>query len=46
MSPDLSDGNLCCAKANILRPLQQSTEHQIFHKTTATMIKKSPQTHY
>lgn len=40
MSPDLSDGNLRCAKANILRPLQQRTKHQIFHKTNAAMIKK------
>lgn len=40
MSPDLSDGNLRCAKANILRPLQQRTKHQIFHKTNAATIKK------
>lgn len=40
MPPDLSDGNLRCAKANILRALQQRTKHQNFHKTNAAMIKK------
>lgn len=36
MSPDLSDGNLCGAKANILRPLQRLAKHQNFHTENAT----------
>ncbi len=38
VSPDLSDGNLCGAKANILRPLQQLAKHQFFHTANATVI--------
>lgn len=41
-SPDLCDGNLCGAKANILRPLQQLAKHQmIFQTANATVIIQS-----
>lgn len=38
MSPDLSDGNLCGANANILRPLLQLAKQQIFYTANATVV--------
>lgn len=38
VSPDLSDGNLCGAKANILRPLQRLAKYQFFHTANVTVI--------